>query len=332
MSPPKRTSGRYNKIVLDFLCLALLLTPQLTQSPPSFHISASYVRVPVTVFDEQGHLMENLSRSDFQVFDEGEATPIINFVHDKAPISVLLLLDSSGSLKDEVEEIKVAALRFAESFGREDRISIVGFSDETVVLTPWTNRISRLRKGVKKLKKGYRTAIYDALADTIGEHFSSVGGRKVIILLTDGLDNESVLSYQGILNRLIRSQITLYIVSRTRLVHEKVRDSNRVSFLNDVMRTVLEDEEDFVDIYFREKESAMVHLAEATGGRVLFPEVLGELSDSYAQVARELKHQYLLTFLPPETSSATFRSIRVECRIPDRQIYFRRQYAWVEMQ
>ena len=298
------------------LLLTLLLLQAPAQQAASFRVAANYVKVPVTVFDEKGKLLDDLDRENFEVLDDGEPTRIINFVRDLAPINVLLLLDSSGSLKDELEEIKQAALRFAQSFTRDDQISIISFSDETVLLTPWTNRLGRLRKGLKKLKKGYRTAIYDALGQTIESHLNEVKGRRVIILLTDGLDNESVTPYDQILGRLIESQITLYIVSRTRLVDDKVRDSERVHFLNQVMRNVLQEDGDFVDDYFKKKETAMVNLAESTGGRALFPEVLAELGNTYSQVASELKHQYLLTFLPPESSAKKFRSIQVTCNLP----------------
>ncbi len=314
------------------LLLTLLLLQPPLQETASFRVAANYVKVPVSVFDERGKLLLDLDRENFSVLDDGEATVIVNFVRLFAPVNVLLLLDASGSLKEEREEIRDSALHFSRSFGRDDRISIVSFSDDTVLLSPWTNRIGRLRKGLRKLKGGYRTAIYDALAETIEGHLRQVQGRKVIILLTDGLDNESVTPYEQILSRLIESQITLYIVSRTRLVDDKVRDSERVSFLNQVMRNVLHDDGDFVEDYFKEKETSMVNLAESTGGRVLFPEVLEELAHTYAQVARELKHQYLLTFSPPPASDKKFRSIHVTCNLPQGRIYFRKQYAWLALQ
>lgn len=313
---------------MPLLLAVLLLLQSPIPQPAPFRVSASYVKVPVTVFDEKGKLLNNLDSEDFSVQDEGQPTPIVNFVRDLAPIHVLLLLDTSGSLEDELEEIKDAALHFAQSFTRDDRISLMSFSDTTVLLTPWTNRLSRLRRGLNKLKKGHRTALYDALGETVERHLKQVGGRRVIILLTDGLDNESVTLYEEALNRLIEAQITLYIVSRTRLLSDRVRDSERVHFLNQVMRNVLQDGSDFVDDYFKKTEIGMVNLAESTGGRALFPEVLPELGDSYRQVARELKNQYLLTFRPPEVSPKPFRSIQVTCRLSGSQVFSRKQYAW----
>jgi Ca-activated chloride channel family protein len=313
---------------MRFLIGALILSANLLAQDPSFRVSARFVKVPVSVFDDQGRVLSGLTREDFLLRDEGLPRPISNFLLDRAPIHVLLLLDSSGSLRDELQEIKLAALRFAGSFSQEDRISVISFSDEVVVLQDWTNKFKRLKKSLKKLKVGYRTALYDALAETVNQHFRGVTGRRVIILLTDGLDNESEVPYQSIAANLISSDITLYIVSRTRLVHPRVRDSVRVEFLNRVMKNLLNDDGDFVDIYFREKEAAMRQLAEVTGGRVLFPEQLEDLSESYREVAQELKLQYVLTFEPPTKSARRFRKIELTCIQPTGRIHYRRQYSW----
>lgn len=314
---------------VDFLLLTCLLgfTPLAAQES-SFRVSANYVKVPVSAFDETGQLVRDLTPDDFQLLDDGQPRQIENFVVDFAPIHVLLLLDVSGSMEEEIEEIKTAAFRFAGSFSKEDLISIMSFSDEVLLLQDWTNKIKRIKKALKKLKPGYRTALYDALASTVSEHFQGIPGRRVIIVLTDGLDNQSTVAHGTLLSQLIRSDITLYIVSRTRLVLPKVSDSVRVEFLNRVMKRLLKDEGDFVEIYFREKEAAMRQLAENTGGRALFPQYLEELADSYVAVARELKQQYVLTFRPPDDAESRFRTIELFCNQPLGRLHYRRQYMW----
>ena len=105
--------------------------------------------------------------------------------------------------------------------------------------------------------------------------FRGTRGRRVIILLTDGLDNESRSVYEELLPRLIASDITLYIVSRTRLVMPRVRETVRVQFLSQVMKNFLRDggeDGDYVEVYFRQKEAAMKNLAESTGGRGALPQ------------------------------------------------------------
>lgn len=316
---------------MRFLACLLLATSGLSAQAPSFSVSAQYIKVPVTVFDSEGKLLTDLRRENFTLRDEGQVRSIDNFLSDQAPVNVLLMLDSSGSLREELEEIKLAALGFARAFTRKDRIAIIGFSDQIEIRQDWTNRIKPIRKTLKKLKRGYRTALYDALQQAVDGQFRGTTGRRVIILLTDGLDNESSSVYEELLPRLIASDLTLYIVSRTRLLKPRVRETVRVQFLSHVMKKFLRDEGedgDYVEVYFRQKEAAMKNLAESTGGRVLFPERLEDLRSSYAQVAHELKHRYLLTFRPPVTSSLPFRRIEVVCDRPIGQLHYRHQYAW----
>jgi hypothetical protein len=92
------------------------------------------------------------------------------------------------------------------------------------------------------------------------------------------------------------------------------------------MKNVLGEDEDFVEIYFRLKETAMNHLAESSGGRVFYPEELKALGPTYVQIAEELKSQYILTFLPPSKSRKRFRSIQVTCSRPVEKIFHRQLY------
>jgi Ca-activated chloride channel homolog len=312
-------------MVVLFLLLAFSsFAPAQTAS---FRVDASYIKVPVTVFDSQGRLTAHLSREDFRVLDEGQERPIENFLLDKTPLHVVLLLDVSGSLQEEIEEMRDAAVLFARSFGKEDRISVVSFSDRTETVQDWSNNWKDIRKSLRRLKPGYRTALYDALSETT-DKLLPTAGKRVILLLTDGLDNESRTNFDDVLTELIKNDISLYIVSRTRLVRPQVAESHRVEFLNRVMRNLLDSEEDFIETYFREKETALRHLAEVSGGRVFFPLQLAELSENYGQIAEELKFQYLLTFRPPESSDKQFRSIRVICLEPTGAVYHRQQYRF----
>ena len=95
------------------------------------------------------------------------------------------------------------------------------------------------------------------------------------------------------------------------------------------MKNVLHEEKDFIDLYFREKEISLSHLAEATGGRVFFPEKLEDLRSSYMSVAEELKSQYVLTFRPPASSEKAFRTIEVVCTQDIGRIHHRKQYHWL---
>lgn len=311
--------------MLTLLVLGLLSSLP-AQDPPRYRVDAPSIKVPVTVFDSQGRALLGLTRDDFQLLDEGEPRRIQNFVLDRTPVHVVLLLDVSGSLSEELEEIREAAVEFASAFSREDRISVIAFADRVELIQDWTNSRRAVRRSMKKLERGYRTALYDALLVTAQERLEKVQGKRVILLLTDGIDNESDANFQTVLQRLIASDISLYIVSRTRLLLPQVESSERVEFLNQVMKNLLQDEQSFVEAYFQEKEASMRRLAETSGGRALFPLRLEELKEAYQQIARELKTQYLLTFLPPPASELEFRQIQVICTQPVGKIFHRRLY------
>lgn len=296
------------------------------QEPVKVTVDADYVRVPVTVLDKDGKTISDLKREELTLFDEGQLTPIRNFVLDQTPVHVVLLLDASGSVEEEIEQIKYAAIRFAQYFDKQDRISVIAFADRIQVLQDWTNNHKKLRKSLKKLERGYRTAMYDALLQTAQEKLKEVQGKKVIILLTDGLDNESDSTLKAVQETLISSNTALYVVSRTRLIKSKIASKERVEFLEQVMKNVLHDDASFVDLYFEMKEASMDHLAKTSGGRVLYPEELRALGKTYMQIASELKTQYILTFLPPNSSESEFRNIDVQCSRDIGQIYHREIY------
>lgn len=296
------------------------------QDSPAFSLHANFVRVPVSVFDPEGHMVGGLTADDFELYDEGERTPIRNFVKDLRAVHVVFLLDTSGSIKEEMEEIRRAAFQFASSFEREDRFAVVAFSEEIRLLQDWTGDLSALNRSLKDLKRGYRTALYDALFSTAVEKLRKVSGRKVILLFTDGLDNQSYADYQKAMEGLIRSNVSLYIVSRTRLIRPDVEESKRVRYLNEVMKEVLGEDEDFIEIYFRQKEASMEQLAATTGGRVLYPQKLPDLAKRYAEIASELKSQYLLAFQPPASSSKRLRTIEVKLKNHQGKIAHRQFY------
>ena len=165
-----------------FLCCPLLLA----QEPPSFQIKANYVKVPVSVFDTNGQILSNLTREQFILLDENEPRPIENFLLDTTAIHVVLLLDvQQQSCERNWKKSRRQPLQFCPGpSAREDRIAIVSFSDQLELLQDWTNNIKELRKSLKHLERGYRTALYDALISTARQQLTQVPGKKVIIVLT----------------------------------------------------------------------------------------------------------------------------------------------------
>src|SRR5262249_2134500 len=128
------------------------------------------------------------------------------------------------------------------------------------------------------------------------EQLRGIEGRKAIILLTDGINNQSTIGYQEASRSVVQSQASLYVVSKTVMAREAARRERRVVMLTEIYRN-LGGGEDYVDEFFRRRETEMTELADKTGGRAFFPSDYGQIRGVYAEVARELKSKYFLTYV-----------------------------------
>jgi Ca-activated chloride channel homolog len=302
--------------------------PQDSNSP-SFSVSVNLVKVPISIFDEQGNLAGNLRNADFRIWEDHVLQEIRSFGVDTNPVSVVLVLDTSTSEKSELKKIKEAAEEFAGTLSSEDRISLITFNDEVNLELDWTNNIKRLRKALGKVRTGLRTALYDAMYLAANDQLKGVDGRKAIILLTDCLNNQSRVAFRDASLAITQSQASLYVISKTVMAREEAKHERRVIMLTNIYKRLFGNEENYLDEFFKKREAEMNALAEETGGRCFFPTDYDHIKNVYAEVARELKSKYYLTYisnqqLPPDT----FHRISVEYLAPATKILFRKGYYY----
>jgi Ca-activated chloride channel homolog len=269
---------------------------QAQDSPPTFSVTVNLVKVPFSVFDERGGMVQNLRPEDFQLYEDSVPQKIRSFGLEINPVSVVLLLDTSATVKQELKQIKKAAEEFANALSRDDRISIVTFADEVNLLLDWTGNTSLARKSLRKVKPGLRTALYDAMYAAAQDMLRDVEGRKAIILLTDCLNNQSSLGFHDAALSIVESQAALYVVSKTMMVRAEAKKERRVVMLSDIFKRMFGDA-DYIEEFFQKREAEMKDLAEKTGGRCFFPVDYDQIKDVYGEVARELKSKYYLTYV-----------------------------------
>ncbi|MGA2260447.1 MAG: VWA domain-containing protein [Acidobacteriota bacterium] len=315
-------------IVLLASCLsvAAYLQAQSQQNIPTFAVSTDLVKVPITVFGENNAPATDMRRNDFRIYEDGEPQQISSFGLDTNPVSIVLLLDASGTVEKEWKQIREAAEGFAEALSRGDRVSVITFADDVQLTMNWTEDTRQVRKSLGKVQLGLRTDLYDAMFEAAQEQLKNIEGRKAIILLTDFLNNQSLIGYQDAVRAIIQSQATLYIVSKTVMVREAARTQRRVVILNDIYQRLFGDG-NYIDEFFEKKEAQMNDLAEKTGGRCYFPVDYNQISGVYKQVAQELKNQYYLTYVseaikPPNS----YHRITVEYLQPSTKLIYRKGY------
>jgi len=318
------------------LALAVLASLFAAQSRPAdqdskpsdFAVSVNLVKVPISVFDDLGNLVTSLRREDFRIWEDQAPQEIRSFGLDTNPVSVVLVLDTSGSEKAELKKIKEAAEEFADALAPGDRFSLITFDDEVHQALDWTDSVKKLRRALSKIDPGLRTSLYDAMYLAATDQLKGIDGRKAIILLTDCLNNQSSVDFHDASLAIVQSQASLYVVSKTVMVREEARRERRVMMLSDIYKRLFGDS-NYIDEFFEKRESEMTSLAEKTGGRCFFPTDYDQIKDVYAEVARELKSKYYLTYisnqsLPPNS----YHRISIEYLAPAKSVIYRKGYYY----
>jgi Mg-chelatase subunit ChlD len=157
-------------------------------------IDTTLVTIPVTVLDRDGKYIPNLTKRNFQLWEDDIQQEISDFTSVEVPFNVVLLLDTSRSTVFRLEDIQRAAVAFVEQLRPEDRVMVVSFDDKVYVDSEFTSDRARLRRAIYQTRTGGGTKLYDAVDLVISERLNRVDGRKAIVLFTDGVDTTSRLA------------------------------------------------------------------------------------------------------------------------------------------
>ncbi len=249
-------------------------------------VEVDLVEIFATVYDKSGGLAENLVESDFAILDRGKPQKIEKFelVRD-LPLAVGLVLDTSGSMQETIGEAKQAASDFLAGVVRPtDRCFAVGFSDRPRLLMGLTPDVQAVQLAFRELPAVGNTALHDAMVFALYQ-LRGVRGRKAVVLLSDGDDSSSLVSYEDALEFARRSGAAIYAIGLN------------VGSTQFAIRDKLE------------------KLASETGGRSYFVSKAVELSGVYDQISHELRSQYLLAFAPnPPGKEGVFSVVEVKAQ------------------
>src|SRR5262249_1212970 len=285
-------------------------------------LRADEVLLNVTVVDPYGKQATDLSRDEFILAEDGQRQEMASFLISSVPANVVLMLDASGSIVSEINSLRDAAMQFVNQLGPEDKISVIEFHTNIELLQDWTSQAEEVRHALSwRFKPGMvmnkdgrydygSTPLYDALYAAADDQLSKVDGRKALIVLTDGDDTSTKVLYQQALSRIIKSGATVYVISKAgAFIDElaKYRGKAARVFGGPVSQNA--------DMYVARLEAAeqvMTDLSNRTGGQLFSPIKDGDLKNVYAQVAHELKNQYILTYVSKnEARDGSLRHVKV---------------------
>jgi VWFA-related protein len=255
-----------------------------------FRTDTRLVVLPTTVVDKNGHLVTTLPREAFTVLENGVQQAIKQFKREDVPVSMGLIIDNSGSMRDKRAKVEAAALALVKASNPEDEVFIVNFNDEAFLDNPhgkdFTSDVKEMEDALTRIDSRGGTAMRDAIRMSI-DHVKekSHKDKKVLVVVTDGNDNSSVVGLEDLVKAAQQSEVLIYAVGL--LSDEERREAKRA-------------------------EKALEALAEATGGETFFPRDVSEVERIASQVAHDIRNQYTLAYTPlNQAMDGSFRQIKV---------------------
>jgi Ca-activated chloride channel homolog len=286
-------------------------------------VDTTEVMFPVTVRDSSGRLVNNLTRNDFRVFEDGSQQPLSDLALRQVPVDVVLMVDASSSVANNLDDFRRAAQGFAARLQADDRISLIKFDDRIELLQDWTKSRFQFQRALNRIEPGMFTRFNDALLLASKEQFGPVTkSRRAVIVLSDGIDNgQGTTTLEAALQALIRAQVVVYIVSNTQ-ISRAAKQAELDTLLGGTESSIRFNQVniDRLRLGMRaldQSEENLAQLAMATGGRLYKPRSFDALESTYSEVADELRHQYALYFTPlNKARDGSFRKVRVETANP----------------
>jgi len=268
--------------------------PPATQEPgevPSFRADTKLVVLPVSVADKSGKLITDLPQKAFKVFENGVEQPIKLFKREDVPVSLGIIIDNSGSMKDKRQKVETASLDLVKASNPQDEVFIVNFNDVAYLDVPMTNDIKAMQDGVARIDSRGGTAMRDAISMSI-DYLKDNAKRqkKVLLVVTDGNDNASSISLEKLVNRARQSEVLLYAIG---LLNEEERREARLA------------------------KRALDSLSNESGGMAFYPKGVADVDHIALQVAHEVRNQYTIAYSPTvQTQDGSFRQIKVTVNGP----------------
>jgi Ca-activated chloride channel family protein len=250
------------------------------------------VRLNATVLDGSGRSVQTLTKDAFSVYEDGVPQTIASFRHEDLPVSLGLLIDSSGSMYDKRSAVEKAALDFVKLSNPEDEEFLVDFSWEAFIDQDFTNNIDKLQQGLGYIKSSGGTAIYDALvasADYLSKNAKHP--KQVLLVVTDGEDNASSATLEQTIRRI--QDLDGPVIYCVGLLFGEDTDKRESRHARRVLET----------------------LAEQTGGAAYFPKSVNQVDEIAAEVAKDIRTQYTIAY--HSTKSPTlggYREVHVEAK------------------
>jgi Ca-activated chloride channel homolog len=274
--------------------------PTPAPTPPVFEAEVNVVSVTAVVFDKSGRFVEGLTQKDVTLYEDEVPQELIYLLaakggEEKIPLSVVLVLDASGSMKQSLQFLQEAATSFLNKLEDVDQALVVQFNESLKGSVDFTDDLDRLEQFVEALQAWGGTSLYDAVHYAL-ERVANQPGRKAVIVFSDGADTTSTLQEKDVVEYARAVEATVYSIG----IEGMGPGGTPRGFLK--------------------------RIASETGGEAFFPDKVGDLIRVFAGISEELHNHYALAYSPQRAPDGTFRKIRMTVNRKDVEVRVRKGY------
>jgi Ca-activated chloride channel family protein len=245
---------------------------------PAFKAGVEVVSLNVTAVDGTGHFVTDLAKESFNVYEDGQPQEIQFFNRSNLPIALSILLDTSASMEDKIQTAQDAAVGFVKHLRDQDLGQVIDFDSRVLISQSFTSNVKDLEEAIRKTTAGGSTSLHNAIYISLKElkkiqaRNADDVKRQAIVVLSDGEDTSSLVSFDEVLDLAKRSETAIYAIGLRGKGPEHLRGS------------------------FNEADYVLRELSQQTGGRVFFARSAGELGSIYGQISDELSSQYMIGY------------------------------------
>jgi VWFA-related protein len=278
--------------------------PQQPQKPFTLEVEANLVSVTAVVFDKSGQFVRGLGTGDVTLLEDGVPQEVAYFREassqgdgaERVPLSVVLVLDTSGSMNQSMRFLQEAVLNFVYKLEEVDQALVVSFNDSVKGSAEFTGDIDRLERFVDGLQAWGGTSLYDAIHYSLNR-IRDQPGRKAVIVFSDGADTTSSMEDKAVVDYARAVEATVYCIG---FKGSGPMGGSPRGFLRKV--------------------------ATETGGQYFAPDKVGELIKVFNEISEELKNHYLLGYAPRRAADGTWRAIELKVQRPGAEVRVRKGY------
>jgi VWFA-related protein len=258
---------------------------------PTFRSDTRLVVLPISVADKSGKLITNLTQQSFKVYENGAEQPIKLFKREDVPVSIGIIIDNSGSMRDKRQKVETASIDLVKASNPRDEVFIVNFNDEAYLDVEMTSDMKKLEEGVSRIDSRGGTAMRDAISMSI-DYLKEKGkkDKKVLLVVTDGNDTASTGSLEKLIDKTRQGEVLVFAIG---LLNEEERREAKKA------------------------KRALDEITRESGGLSFYPKDLAEVDRIAQEVAHEIRNQYTIAYSPTvQNLDGSFRQIRVTVNAP----------------